>query len=209
MKYQDKIKLAEEGLDLLSDGKSINEFKEILFSKKLHKPEIESIWRSCTSMLAEKFEPTFKPLILSKELENKRHQFSSFSPDVFELIKTEVTNKIINDSKKKIGELIDAGLDADEIIPKVESSVFSEEDIMEYGEKYHKDNVKVSGKEKQNYQVFGILAIVLGIVLSVYSFFNDKDGGSILYIGLIIFGVIYLIRSTSTRSEIERMKKVR
>lgn len=207
MKYQKKIEIAKEGLELVSNGKSIKDFTEILSNKKLHKPEIENIWRSCKTMLVEKFEPTFKPLILSKELDNKRDQFSFLSPDVFQVIKDEVTDKIIEDSKKKIGELIDSGLDADEIIPKVENSVFGEEDIMKYGEKYHEDNVKVSGQEKQNYQVFGILAIILGIVLTVYSFFNNKDGGSILYIGLIIFGVIYLIRSNSTRSEIERMKR--
>jgi len=206
MKYQEKIKLSNEGIELLSNGKSIKEFKENLSRKNLHKPEIESVLRSCKSMLTEKFEPIFKPLILNKELDSNSSQFSSLSPDVFQLIKEEVTTKIIEDSKKKVGELIDAGLDADEIIPKVENSVFSEEDIMEYGQKYHSDNVKIGGQEKQNYQVFGILAIVLGIVLSVYSFFNE-NGGSVLYFGLIIFGVLYLIRSNSTRSEIERMKR--
>lgn len=186
MKYQEKIELAKKGITFLQNGNSIGKFKEELSKRNLYKPDIDMIWQSCKSMLIKNYEREFK-----EQIYNQRNEYSNLNDDVYNLIKSEVIEKIRVEEKIKFNKLIDERFDEEDLTSKNKNSVLSELDIIKLNESDYK--VKIKGRKKINYHIVSGVAIGIGIVFSIYTLFNPIGGKSIIFIGLIIFGIINYI----------------
>jgi hypothetical protein len=143
--------------------------------------------------------------LLGDELENQNSIFLKLDKEVIEMLKEYELKEIVIRSKQEVDSLVKKGIDEDEIIQKVSNKYFPEEELMKQIEFYSRHNAKVGGQDKKNYLVIGIVCIIDGIRLTVLSTVKPFMKGSAIFYGLIIFGIVNLVKAYSTRGEIENM----
>ncbi|MEM9824069.1 MAG: hypothetical protein AAF985_23490 [Bacteroidota bacterium] len=189
MKYQDKVKFVEQSIELLKNNKSRAEVADYLSAQGLKKWDIDKINQSIDNQLRHEHKAKIKSYMLENSLEAKLSEFEDVDADLFEAIQYEIIAEIEQASKKKVQQLFAQGKDQEEIIQKVKNTHFDEEDILAVVEL---EKEKKQEKESQHYK--GIGFIILGIILTFASF-NINTGGVVLFYGLIIYGIILLVRN--------------
>ncbi len=206
MKYQEKIEMAKNAADKLSNKISNKEVRNELSTKGYYPQQVDEIMRSANNLLSHQYGPKIKEYLIDGSFDEHRLEFDFLEEDVMDAIKNSQTKLIQSECKKKVDELVKLNYEELDIVSQVQNKVFTEFDIYRRIDFYKKHNFKITGEEKRNYLTLGLASIIAGIGLSLFTMIGPASGGkSILFYGLIIFGVYNLIKAYSTRGEIENM----
>ena len=143
MKYQQKIKLAEEGVVWLSEGKSIEDFQNELLGRNYYQYDIDKVLPSLKKLVSEKYGEAFRTYLLDGTLENRRLEFSNLNDEVFDLIKDYQIKTIKEQSKQEMIKLVKEGVEEEEIIARTANRFFPEIELVKEMEFYTRHNVKV------------------------------------------------------------------
>ncbi len=167
MNYQEKIKLAERGVNYLNEGKSLNDYRDKLKKEGFYAYDINNIVSSIKNMFSEKYSKEFKDLLEAEQLEAKREDYSFLDDEIFNFIKKKEINNIISDKKREIRQLLYDGYIDIEVAKAVQNKYFSLENALSYIRNYKSQNEIVSKKGKYDYIFYGILLVISAVVLSM------------------------------------------
>ncbi len=189
MNYQEKIKLAEQGVNYLNEGKSLKGYKDKLKQDGFYAYDINNIVSSIKNMLSEKYGKEFKTLLEAEQLEAKRENYPFLDDEIFDFIKEKEIQSIINDKKREIRQLLYEGYIDTEVAKAVQNKYFTLENAISYIKEYKFKNKVVSKKEKSDYVFFGILLVIAVVVLAMTTTW--------LFYGAIIVGIGMIIKGAS------------
>jgi len=205
MKYHEKLQLAEEAADMLSDGKTLEAVSQLLGERGYYPFDIDKILFSAKSELSDRYGEKIRQYLEEGQLESKRQEFPFLKDDIFNTIRERQVTAIVDAAKAKINALMQQGVDEREIITKTTNAFFSEKEARDQMIFYAKFNFKVSGAEKQKYLLIGIACILIGGGLTIFSFSDTSMRRSYIFYGLIVVGIVNLIKAFSTKGQIESM----
>ncbi len=195
--------MAEETADLLSEGKTVEAVTQLLRERGYYPFDIDKIFFSAKGILSDRFGEKIRQYLLEGQLELKKPEFSFLDDDLFNMIREREITTIVDASKTKVNELMQQGVEEEEIIAKTTNAFFSETAALEQMAFYAKFNFKVSGAEKQKYLLIGIACTLLGVGLTIFSFIAPGLERSYIFYGLIIIGIVNLVKAFSTKGQIE------
>ncbi len=195
MKYQEKIRLAEETIEWLSKGRSFEDFRKELIQRKHYQHEIENIFRSAKKLILEDNNKAFGECLLKNDLESARAMYSSLNDEAFDVIKKFKIVELIEDCKRQTDYLAQDEFEEEDIIEQVANHLFPEQDVRDQIYFYKKHNMPLNRQEKQNYRAIGIAIIVTGVALSIASYNFPKAGSFSIYFGVITLGLVIFFKS--------------
>ena len=189
MNYQEKIKLAEQGVNYLNEGKSLKDYKDKLKQDGFYNYDINNIVLSIKNILWEKYGKEFKTLLETEQLESKRENYPLLDDEIFGFIKEKEINSIISAKKREIRQLLYEGYIDIEVAKAVQHKYFTLENAISYIKEYKSRNEVVSKKGKSNYIFWGILLLIAGVILSLAT--------TRLFYGAVIVGIGMIIKGAS------------
>ncbi len=103
MNYREKIKIAEQGVKYLKDGRTLKDYKNQLKKDGFYNYDINNIVFSIKNILWEKYGNEFKTLLETEQLDSKRENYSFLDDEIFDFIKEKEINSIISAKNVKSG----------------------------------------------------------------------------------------------------------
>jgi|GEM_PF-4350816 len=188
MNYTEQVNKAKEISNLMLNGSSDEELREILRTEGYSKWDAAKIFDFALKAIRVKYSDKIKKQMLDGTLESHLDDYDELSAEIFEQIQHEQIASIQRETKKEIVRRFRQGEDLDEIESTVLSDYFTTEQFDEIVSKFEEDKSEIS-KQK----LIGWGAIFLGITLTILS---DElmSSGVIIFYGLIIFGLWQLFR---------------
>jgi len=188
MNYQEKIFLADRGVEFILKGKTIGDYDKDLENQGFFNYDIIKVLSSIRNILNSKFGGEFKSLLIEDKLDSNREKYSFLDDSIFNEIKENAILNIVNDSKREIRRLLHQGVEINEIIEIVQNKYFVHDDILFYIRKYTTENDVVTTKNQFSYVTVGVVIVFVSIALSAVAsaFFY---GAIIVGFGLIIKGI--------------------
>ena len=189
MNYQEKIKIAEQGVKYLKDGRTLKDYKNQLKKDGFYNYDINNVVFSIKNILWEKYRNEFKTLLETEQLDSKRENYSFLDDEIFDFIKEKEINSIISAKKREIRQLLYEGYIDIEVAKAVQHKYFTLENAISYIKEYKSRNEVVSKKGKSNYIFWGILLLIAGVTLSIAT--------TRLFYGAVIVGIGMIIKGAS------------
>lgn len=167
MNYQQKIELAEKGVEFLSESNSIDDYKKILEKDGYIKHEIDKITSSIKNMLYEKYSENLNTALFNGTVDDKRSEFPLLSDELFKDFKDREIKNIINTTKKAVRKMVDNQIDPLKIVAATKNEFFPREDVASYIAKYTENKEVNNSDRRKALMGLGILQILAGIVLPI------------------------------------------
>ena len=199
LKYKEKLAKSKEYFAQVKENVNRDEIENKLSEEGYSKFDIRKIRSGADSYLEEEYGEKIRQYLLDQTLEDHLHEFDLVDQEWFEKIQKKEYNKIRAQISSQVNKLHDEGKSPEEIESIINSPYYNVTDVENQIEKYIYHNKPT--KHKSLYRFGGILAIIIGIVLTVAS--QERDGSVRIFYGLIIVGIIMLFKSNLSQAEIE------
>ncbi len=208
LSYREKVQLGNEAAETLSKGVDKQAVVEDLRAQGLNRFDVDKVLRTAQSVLRDALGERMQTYMLDGTLEQHRAEFQELDEEDFAKMQEAQRLRIVRMSKAQVSRLAAKGLSQSEIAAQVVNPFFDPWAVSDQIDVYKRRDVKVSGAVKEKYLWLGFGGLILGVGLSIWSYQRWPDG-SILFYGLIILGIINLVKAISTHGDIEYMKKQR
>lgn len=196
MKYQEKIKYADEVVLALENGSTMDSLRAMLKEKNLYDGEIDQVMTSAKSMMEDEYGDRVLGYLKLGSLEVHKGEFSHLDPEILESLLFRANNKFKALLKTKVKQLMDQGLTYTQIVDQLSSENISLSEINTmYNDYKREDGTIISKSERNRFKTIGITNVLSGLFLA---FFSISEGGNgILGIITIAGGSYYLIKAST------------
>jgi hypothetical protein len=205
MKYQEQLAIAQQGVQKINKDFTMDDFLANLSKEGVYASDINQIKVLLRKEFQKKYGSLFEPYLLKGQEDQLAQEFPDLAPSTIEMVKQFQITEIQTAGQRSVAKMMKEGREEEEIVRALENPFFTNENILAEVDHYIKHNVKVSGQEKQNYIVMGILLMVIALVVFLTQSVHQLSARRTLFlvITLLATGVYNLVKSRMTRAAIE------
>lgn len=204
MKYQHKIKQAENVVQLLKKGSSIDQIHQQLDAEGFTSSQIDSILKSTENIIYEEYKNQVCIHLLEDNLEENLDNFELVDSDTFDRIQYSAVEKINQRTNLEVNKLLRENKSREEIWDKIDNPYYSIQNMDDQIDKYNYFNKPVDGFGKTVRQLIGGSLIIIGIFLS---FILSAGNKIYVFYGIVIIGIYMLTNNYKTKSDIDNDRK--
>ena len=196
MKYNEKIEHAKRVAEELTNHQSLDQIKKDLKEKGLYDKDIENVMASARSVMGEKLKPLIRKQLLSGEPFSNSSELGAIDPGTLEQLVQQEKKAMAQGEKKKVNGLLKQGASAEQILQEVHQEFYPRDLVDEQISAYSAVTRQNSGKGRLRNIGIGLGLIALGIGIS-FATMSD-DGGGRLFYGVVVVGLIMVVKGFMT-----------
>ena len=185
MKYQEKLKHAENvANDILSD-KSLEQIKSELKEKGLYDTDIINIIASARNKITEKLGPLIRQSLIDKVELSSIPEISKIDELTLEKLVQEETLGIVKAEKKRVKEWFEAGEPTDQILAKIKTDFYPKSKVVQQVAQLEQARSENSPKGRMIFIGGGIGLRIISLII-MYMTMKETGEGLLFYGGRII-----------------------
>lgn len=204
MKYQEKIKFANDIVADMKNGVKMEQLRASLKEKNLFESDIDQVITSAKNIMEDELGEKLITYLKNGTLEENKHEFAQVDSEVMDILLYRAKNRIKSDVNTEVKKLADQGLNDEEIINQLSSDIVTKSEISTMISNFRYYVEKPKGPEKTKYIMIGSGSLILGLIVMIYSFMND--GGGRFGMAIIAFGVYNLFNAFMAKGEHDAYK---
>ena len=198
MKYQEKIKLIKESVELLETGKYISDLESYLKEKGYYNRAIEKIVFSTKKEISEKYSAQIIKSLYEDAAGQTKQAFSHLNEEIIDVIQKSGIEEIQAAKKRQARIMVLAGVGDSDILTKITDKYFSRTEAIKQID-FIENSISSELKRQRNQSLFvGLGALLIGGGFSVMTYLNPIGNRSMLFYGLILFGIATTFKGLST-----------
>ena len=187
MKYQEKIKLAEQIVNLFKEGKDYSFIENWIVKTGLKKYDVDKVMFSAKKMLKTDYLDQILPSLEVNNEEKINQILSKLSPVLIKDIKLEGINELKKRLKAEINNRVKCGDSDENITENLKTWYFTEDDIRDQISFYKKYNEAPKGAEKDKLLLMGVPFLIIGLLMALFVKPSSGRPSSIAFL-LILYG---------------------
>ena len=198
MKYHEKNQLVDESLALIENGKSLSFVENFLKDKGYFRIDIDKIFFSLKRELSKKYNSKVINSLYGDSLNKNNKEFQHLNDEIVESIYKNGVEEIKSLKKQQIKLMVSAGVGDSRIISKSVDKFFSKVEAVKQIEFIEKSISSELKRQREQNLFVGLGALLIGGGFTVLTYMNTIGNRSILFYGLIIFGIINTFNGLGT-----------